>query len=178
MLLNTIGPVRVGNEVWLLTAGGQPSPRFPHWYATMFSGLYLPLLIILVALIVPAWASTTGARWTTRPGASAWDAAIFLGSAVPALPWEVALTNVVMGLPIDAQEEFTGRVFTLLNPAGLLGGLTTVAIGSWAAATVAAAACWQGCSPRSVSVRAGSSSGPSSPSRPSRPPCSWHCSPT
>src|SRR6185436_1295936 len=57
-----------------------------------------------------------------------WDAAIFVGSAVPALLWGVALTNVVMGLPIDAHKEFTGNVFTLLNPVGLLGGLTTVAL--------------------------------------------------
>src|SRR6185295_12619453 len=57
-----------------------------------------------------------------------WDAAIFVGSALPALLWGVALTNVVMGLPIDAHKEYTGNLFTLLNPVGLLGGLTTVAL--------------------------------------------------
>ena len=128
VMLNTIGPVWDGNEVWLLTAGGATFAAFPHWYATMFSGLYLPLLIILVALIVRALGfdyrgKTDDPAWRTR-----WDYAIFLGSAFPALLWGVALTNVVMGLPIDAQKEYTGNLFTLLNPVGLLGGLTTVAL--------------------------------------------------
>jgi cytochrome d ubiquinol oxidase subunit II len=128
VMLNTIGPVWDGNEVWLLTAGGATFAAFPHWYATMFSGLYLPLLIILVALIVRALGfdyrgKTDDPTWRRR-----WDYAIFLGSAFPALLWGVALTNVVMGLPIDAQKEYTGNLFTLLNPVGLLGGLTTVAL--------------------------------------------------
>ena len=128
VMLNTIGPVWDGNEVWLLTAGGATFAAFPHWYATMFSGLYLPLLLILVALIVRALGfDYRGKRddpsWRTR-----WDGAIFFGSAVPALLWGVALTNVVMGLPINAAKEYTGNFFTLLNPVGLLGGLTTVAL--------------------------------------------------
>ena len=128
VMLNTIGPVWDGNEVWLLTAGGATFAAFPHWYATMFSGLYLPLLIILVALIVRALGfdyrgKTDDPTWRRR-----WDYAIFFSSAFPALLWGVALTNVVMGLPIDAQKEYTGNLFTLLNPVGLLGGLTTVAL--------------------------------------------------
>jgi cytochrome d ubiquinol oxidase subunit II len=128
VMLNTIGPVWDGNEVWLLTAGGATFAAFPHWYATMFSGLYLPLLIILVALIVRALGfdyrgKTDDPTWRKR-----WDYAIFLGSALPALLWGVALTNVVMGLPIDAQMEYTGNFFTLLNPVALIGGLTTVAL--------------------------------------------------
>ena len=128
VMLNTIGPVWDGNEVWLLTAGGATFAAFPHWYATMFSGLYLPLLIILVALIVRALGfdyrgKTDDPSWRKR-----WDYAIFFGSALPALLWGVALTNVVMGLPIDADKEYTGTFFTLLNPVGLLGGLTTVAL--------------------------------------------------
>jgi len=128
MLLNTIGPVWDGNEVWLLTAGGATFAAFPHWYATMFSGLYLPLLIILVSLIVRA----LGFDYRGKVDDPTWrqrrDIAIFLGSAVPALLWGVALTNVVMGLPIDAHKEYTGNLFTLLNPVGLLGGVTTVAL--------------------------------------------------
>jgi len=128
VMLNTIGPVWDGNEVWVLTAGGATFAAFPNWYATMFSGFYLPLLIILVALIVRALGfdyrgKTDNPTWRQR-----WDYAIFFGSALPALLWGVALTNVVMGLPIDAQKEYTGNLFTLLNPIGLLGGLTTVAL--------------------------------------------------
>jgi len=128
VMLNTIGPVWDGNEVWVLTAGGATFAAFPGWYATMFSGFYLPLLLILVALIVRALGfdyrgKTDNPTWRKR-----WDYAIFFGSAVPALLWGVALTNVVMGVPIDAQKEYTGNLFTLLNPIGLLGGLTTVAL--------------------------------------------------
>jgi cytochrome d ubiquinol oxidase subunit II len=128
VMLNTIGPVWDGNEVWVLTAGGATFAAFPHWYATLFSGFYLPLLIILVALIVRALGfdyrgKTDDPTWRKR-----WDYAIFFGSALPALLWGVALTNVVMGVPINAQMEYTGNLFTLLNPVGLLGGLTTVAL--------------------------------------------------
>src|SRR5471030_1314388 len=128
VLLNTIGPVWDGNEVWLLTAGGATFAAFPHWYATMFSGLYLPLLIILVALIVRALGFDYRGKVDDPTWRKRWDVAIFLGSAVPALLWGVALTNVVMGLPINAAKEYTGNLFTLLNPVGLLGGLTTVAL--------------------------------------------------
>jgi len=128
VLLNTIGPVWDGNEVWLLTAGGATFAAFPHWYATMFSGFYLPLLIILVALIVRALGFDYRGKVDDPTWRKRWDVAIFVGSAVPALLWGVALTNVVMGLPIDADKEFTGNLFTLLNPVGLLGGLTTVAL--------------------------------------------------
>src|SRR5450759_3052013 len=128
VMLNTIGPVWDGNEVWVLTAGGATFAAFPNWYATMFRGFYLPLLIILVALIVRALGfdyrgKTDDPTWRKR-----WDYAIFFGSALPALLWGVALTNVVMGLPINAAKEYTGNFFTLLNPLGLLGALTTVAL--------------------------------------------------
>jgi cytochrome d ubiquinol oxidase subunit II len=114
--------------VWLLTAGGATFAAFPHWYATMFSGLYLPLLIILVALIVRALGFDYRGKVDDPTWRKRWDIAIFLGSAVPALLWGVALTNVVMGLPINADKEYTGNLLTLLNPVGLLGGLTTVAL--------------------------------------------------
>src|SRR5665648_626571 len=128
VMLNTIGPVWDGNEVWLLTAGGATFAAFPHWYATMFSGLYVPLLIILVALIVRALGFEYRGKADDPTWRKGWDVAIFFGSAVPALLWGVALTNVVMGLPIDAEKEYTGNLLTLLNPVGLLGGLTTVAL--------------------------------------------------
>ncbi|MEP7035758.1 MAG: cytochrome d ubiquinol oxidase subunit II [Actinomycetota bacterium] len=128
VMLNTIGPVWDGNEVWLLTAGGATFAAFPHWYATMFSGFYLPLLIILVALIVRALGFDYRGKVDDPTWRKRWDIAIFLGSALPALLWGVALTNVVMGLPINAAKEFTGNLFTLLNPVGLLGGLTTLTL--------------------------------------------------
>jgi cytochrome d ubiquinol oxidase subunit II len=128
VLLNTIGPVWDGNEVWLLTAGGATFAAFPHWYATMFSGLYLPLLIILVALIIRALGFDYRGKLDDPTWRKRWDIAIFVGSALPALLWGVALTNVVRGLPINGDKQFTGNLFTLLNPVGLLGGLTTVAL--------------------------------------------------
>src|SRR5665647_930495 len=128
VLLNTIGPVWDGNEVWVLTAGGATFAAFPHWYATLFSGFYLPLLIILVALIVRALGFDYRGKVDDPTWRKRWDIAIFLGSALPALLWGVALTNVVMGVPINADKEYTGNLFTLLNPVGLLGGLTTVAL--------------------------------------------------
>jgi cytochrome d ubiquinol oxidase subunit II len=128
VLINTIGPVWDGNEVWVLTAGGATFAAFPHWYATMFSAFYLPLLLILVALIVRNLGfDYRGKRDDDRWRAN-WDKAIIVGSFVPALLWGVALTNLVNGLPIDADKEFTGNLVTLLNPVSLLGGLVTLGL--------------------------------------------------
>lgn len=128
VLINTIGPVWDGNEVWVLTAGGATFAAFPHWYATMFSAFYLPLLLILVALIVRNLGfDYRGKRDDDRWRAN-WDKAIIVGSFVPALLWGVALTNLVRGLPIDADMEFRGNLFTLLNPVSLLGGLVTLGL--------------------------------------------------
>ncbi len=121
-MINTIGPVWDGNEVWLLVAGGATFAAFPEWYATLFSGFYLPLLLILLALIVRGLAFEYRAkrdddRWRAR-----WDLAIFVGSFVPALLWGVAFANIVRGVPIDADKEYVGGFFNLLNPYALLGG--------------------------------------------------------
>jgi cytochrome d ubiquinol oxidase subunit II len=128
VLINTIGPVWDGNEVWLLVAGGATFAAFPEWYATLFSGFYLPLLIILVALIVRGVAfeyrGTRAEEWWRKR----WDLAIVVGSFLPALLWGVALANIVRGVPIDADGEYTGGFFTLLNPYALLGGLTTLTV--------------------------------------------------
>ncbi|WP_018352787.1 cytochrome d ubiquinol oxidase subunit II [Longispora albida] len=128
VLINTIGPVWDGNEVWVIVAGAATFAAFPHWYATLFSGFYLPLLAILVALIVRAVAfdyrgKRPDARWKAR-----WDWCIIAGSAIPSLLWGVAFANIVRGVPIDASKEYTGDLFTLLNPYALLGGLTTTAL--------------------------------------------------
>jgi cytochrome d ubiquinol oxidase subunit II len=128
VMINTIGPVWDGNEVWVLVAGGATFAAFPEWYATLFSGFYLPLLLILVALIVRGLSfeyrhKRDEVEWKAR-----WDLAIIVGSVVPALLWGVAFANIVAGVPIDADKEFTGTLFTLLNPFGLLGGLVTLTL--------------------------------------------------
>src|ERR1035437_11174804 len=120
-LINAIGPVWDGNEVWLLVAGGATFAAFPNWYATLFSGFYMALFLILVALILTGVAfeyhsKRDSARW--RQGG---DWAIFIRSAVPALLWGVAFANIVAGVPIDKDMNFTGSLLTLLNPFGLLG---------------------------------------------------------
>jgi cytochrome d ubiquinol oxidase subunit II len=126
VLINTIGPVWDGNEVWLLVAGGATFAAFPEWYATLFSGFYLPLLLILVGLIVRGVAFEYRHRIGDDRWKRSWDAAIVTGSFLPALLWGVAFANIVAGVPIDADKQFTGNLLTLLNPYGLLGGLTTL----------------------------------------------------
>ena len=128
VVLNTVGPVWDGNEVWFITAGGATFAAFPDWYATLFSGFYLPLLLILLALIVRGVAfeyrgKRDDATWRRR-----WDAALLVGSVVPALLWGVAFANIVHGVPINAQKSYTGGFFGLLNPYALLGGLTTLTV--------------------------------------------------
>ena len=127
VVINTIGPVWDGNEVWLLVAGGATFAAFPEWYATLFSGFYLPLLLILRrADRARRSPSSTAPSETTPAGEIGWDAAIFVGSFVPALLWGVAFANIVRGVPIDADKEYVGGFFNLLNPYALLGGVTTV----------------------------------------------------
>ncbi|KAB1161337.1 cytochrome d ubiquinol oxidase subunit II [Micromonospora sp. AMSO12t] len=128
VLINTIGPVWDGNEVWLITAGGAMFAAFPEWYATLFSGFYLPLLLILLALIIRGVAfeyrhKRPEASWKRR-----WDTAIFVGSVVPAILWGVAFANILRGVPLDADHEYVGGLVDLLNPYALLGGATTAAL--------------------------------------------------
>ncbi|HET9758293.1 MAG TPA: cytochrome d ubiquinol oxidase subunit II [Nocardioidaceae bacterium] len=126
VLINTVGPVWDGNEVWVLVAGGATFAAFPEWYATLFSGFYLPLLLILLALIVRNLAFEYRGKRDEAAWRKRWDLALVVGSVVPALLWGVAFANIVRGVPINADKEFTGNLFTLLNPYALLGGLTTL----------------------------------------------------
>ena len=126
VLINTVGPVWDGNEVWLLVAGGATFAAFPEWYATLFSGFYLPLLLILLALIVRGLAFEYRAKRDDDQWRSRWDLAIIIGSFVPALLWGVAFANIVRGVPIDIDGEYVGGFFNLLNPYALLGGATTL----------------------------------------------------
>lgn len=128
LMINTIGPHWDGNEVWLLTAGGATFAAFPEWYATMFSGFYVALFLLLVALIVRAVAFEYRSKSEDPRWRSLWDWCIFFGSLVPPLLIVVALANIVKGVPINADMQFTGNLFTLLNPYALLAGVTGVLI--------------------------------------------------
>ncbi|WP_442738180.1 cytochrome d ubiquinol oxidase subunit II [Streptomyces pseudogriseolus] len=128
VLINTIGPVWDGNEVWLLTAGGATFAAFPEWYATLFSGFYLPLLAILICLIVRGVAFEYRAKRPEETWQRNWETAIFWTSLLPAFLWGVAFGNIVRGVKLDADFEYVGTVFDLLNPYALLGGLVTLTL--------------------------------------------------
>lgn len=128
VIINTIGPHWDGNEVWLITAGGAIFAAFPHWYATMFSGFYLALFIMLLALIVRAVSFEFRSKDESSKWRSLWDWCIFFGSIVPALLWGVALANLIRGVPIDETMTYTGGFFNLLNPYALLGGLVSLSL--------------------------------------------------
>jgi cytochrome bd ubiquinol oxidase subunit II len=127
-VINTIGPVWDGNEVWILTAGGAMFAAFPHWYATLFSGFYLALFLMLAALIVRGVAFEFRSKDAHPAWRATWDWMIFAGSAIPALLWGVALANLLEGTPIDATKTFTGGFLDLLSPYTLLAGLATLAL--------------------------------------------------
>ncbi len=127
-IINTIGPHWDGNEVWLLTAGGATFAAFPHWYATLFSGFYPALFLLLLGLIVRGVSFEFRSKDLNPRWRSLWDWAIFVGSFLPALLLGVAFANLAKGVPIDASMTYTGTFWTLLNPFGLVGGLATVAI--------------------------------------------------
>jgi cytochrome d ubiquinol oxidase subunit II len=126
VMINTIGPVWDGNEVWLLVAGGATFAAFPNWYATLFSGFYLPLFLILAALIFRGVAFEYRAKRTMPTWHLAWDHAIFWGSLVPSLLWGVAFANILRGTPIGPHQNYLGSFFNLLNVYSLVGGVTTL----------------------------------------------------
>lgn len=133
--INTIGPVWDGNEVWLITAGGATFAAFPEWYASLFSGFYLPLLVILLALIVRGVAFEYRGKHDDPTWRARWDLAIVVGSVVPAFLWGVAFGAILAGVPLDADHEFAGSVLDLLSPYSLLGGLTTLTVFAFHGAT-------------------------------------------
>ncbi len=128
VLINTIGPVWDGNEVWLLTAGGATFAAFPHWYATLFSGFYLPLLLILVALILRGVSFEYRGKVIDGKWARWCDLGIGIGSWLPAILWGVAFANLVKGVQLDEQHAYTGGFWALLSPFGLLGGLCLLSL--------------------------------------------------
>ncbi|GAA3989435.1 cytochrome d ubiquinol oxidase subunit II [Streptomyces sp. NBC_01352] len=128
VLINTIGPVWDGNEVWLLTAAGSTFAAFPEWYATLFSGFYLPLLIILVSLIVRGVAFEYRVKRPEENWQRNWEHAIFWTSLIAAFLWGVVFGNIVRGVKLDQNFDYVGTFWDLLNPYALLGGLVTLTL--------------------------------------------------
>ena len=125
VLINTIGPVWDGNEVWLLTAGGATFAAFPTTYALMFSYLYTALLLLLFSLIVRGVSFEFRGKIESEGWKKAWDVAIQVSSFLPALLFGVAFGNIFAGLPMDAAG-YHGGLLSLLNPYGLLTGVLFV----------------------------------------------------
>jgi cytochrome d ubiquinol oxidase subunit II len=125
MVINTIGPHWDGNEVWLITAGGAMFAAFPHMYATFFSGLYLALVLLLLTLIIRGVAFEFRSKNQDPRWRAVWDWSIFVGSLVPAFLFGVAMANLLHGLPINADMQYAGSFFDLLNPYALVAGLAS-----------------------------------------------------
>jgi cytochrome d ubiquinol oxidase subunit II len=126
--INSIGPVWDANEVWLITALGATFAAFPAWYASLLSGFYVPMFVILIALILRGVAFEYRGKRDDSAWRARWDLAIFLGSSVPAFLWGLIFANVLRGVAMDADQIVTAGVLDLLNPYALLGGLTTLAL--------------------------------------------------
>ena len=128
VMVNSIGPLWDGNEVWLLTAGGVTFAAFPQVYAVMFSSLYSALMLILFALILRGVSFEFRSKVDSDTWRKVWDGCIFIGSALPAILFGVAFANIFRGIPIDQNGLYQGNLFTLLNPYGLLGGVLFLAL--------------------------------------------------
>jgi cytochrome d ubiquinol oxidase subunit II len=128
LFMNAIGPVWDGNEVWLVTGGGALFAAFPHVYATVFSGFYLAMMLVLFALIFRAVAIEFRSRRPERPWRQVWDVSFSVSSILSALLFGIALGNVIWGLPLDERWDYTGTFLGLLHPYAILTGLTSVAL--------------------------------------------------
>lgn len=135
VVINTIGPVWDLNETWVIVAGASLFAAFPEWYASLFSGFYLALFLLLAALIARGVAFEYRGKGSTQKWRKSFDWMIVVGSALPALLWGVAFANIVQGVPLDQDHIFrgydiplVGNLLVLLNPYGLLGGLVTLTL--------------------------------------------------
>jgi len=128
LIINSFGPVWDGNEVWLVTAGGAMFAAFPHWYATMFSGFYLALFLMLLALVLRIAAIKFRSQKPSPVWQKRWDTILAVSSILAAFLWGVAVTNLVTGVPIGADMQYAGTFWTLLSPFAILGGLCFVAL--------------------------------------------------
>lgn len=127
-IINTIGPHWDANEVWLITAGGAMFAAFPHWYATLFSGFYVPLFLLLAALILRGVAFEFRGKVEHTTWRAIWDRILFGGSVIPALLLGVAIANLIRGVPIDAQMAYVGGFWNLLNPFAILCGILAISL--------------------------------------------------
>lgn len=128
ILINAIGPVWDGNEVWLVTGGGALFAAFPDVYATVFSGFYIPFMLLLFVLIFRAVAIEFRSKRESKRWRSMWDKAFSFSSVFIAFLMGVALGNIIVGIPVDSTKEYVGGLFNLLNPYSILIGITTVAL--------------------------------------------------
>jgi cytochrome d ubiquinol oxidase subunit II len=127
-IINSIGPHWDGNEVWLIVAGGATFAAFPNWYATLFGGFYLPFFLILIGLIIRGVAFEYRSKHDNPKWRNLWDWCIFVGSLLPTILFPIAFANILRGVPIDANMQYVGGFFTLLNPYALLAALVVTAL--------------------------------------------------
>lgn len=125
IIINSIGPFWDGNEVWLITAGGAIFAAFPNWYATMFSGFYLALVVVLGALILRGVYFEFRSKKESKVWRRNWDSIMFITSSLLAILWGVALANLIKGVPIDGTMNYVGGFFDLISIYTLVAGITT-----------------------------------------------------
>lgn len=126
VLINTIGPFWDANEVWLITAGGAMFAAFPHWYATLFSGYYLPFVVLLLALIARGVAFEFRGKVDSTKWVKTWDWSIFFGSILPPFLVGVLFTSLIKGVPIDENMNMYAHFFDIVNPYTVVGGIAVV----------------------------------------------------
>ncbi|MEY8739411.1 cytochrome d ubiquinol oxidase subunit II [Bacillales bacterium AN1005] len=123
-LINSIGPFWDGNEVWLITAGGAMFAAFPHWYATLFSGFYLPLVVVLLALIGRGVAFEFRSKVKQQQWRKTWDIIIVVSSALLPFLFGVVFAALMKGLPIDGEMQLRAGFLDIVNPYTVVGGLS------------------------------------------------------
>lgn len=128
VMLNSIGPVWDGNEVWLVTAGGALFAGFPDIYATMLSAFYIPVMLLLFGLIFRAVSIEFRSKQTMAWWRWMWDSAFFFGSVLISFMLGMILGNLIQGIPLDASKEFVGTIETIFNPYASLVGLLAISI--------------------------------------------------
>src|SRR5215510_5162125 len=134
-MFQTIGPVWDGNEVWLVVAGGATFAAFPTWYASMFSGFYLALLLVLVFLIVRVLSFEWRTKSTTTRWRAVWTWANTIGSTGASFVWGVGLSALLSGVPLDSNGDFTGTFWDLFSPFTVVAGLAVVVLFAFHGAT-------------------------------------------
>lgn len=128
IMINAIGPVWDGNEVWLVTGGGALFAAFPHVYATVFSGFYTAFMLLLFGIIFRAVAIEFRSKQPMKWWRNFWDIAFSISSILIALLMGIALGNIITGIPLDSHKEFAGSFLSLINPYTVMVGITTVAL--------------------------------------------------